>query len=258
MSTKPDTRQIPDDILQAAIDAACSSLAHEFYMNSATLSPDNSFWPKESNGRLALARGLLARLPSPAASQGSQPAEADPYAELKKAHAEGKVIQYNCASVGYEPEWEDLPDPEFGDGPQSYRIKPEPATFEAHGKTWTRHTPGDPMPCDGEAVIQYLMRDNAWSTEPAGKLRWCKKDNIGDIIGWRYADKPTPEPTQPAPAWQPAVGNVVRLKSGGPVMTITDVDDLHKNIITAWFDGCDAVTMGWPAACLTPAKEAQP
>jgi len=69
----------------------------------------------------------------------------------------------------------------------------KPSTFEAHGKTWTRHTPGDPMPCHGTSKVDILLRNqdigaatNAfansvnWSTIPLEQVQ---------IIGWRYADE---------------------------------------------------------------------
>ena len=45
----------------------------------------------------------------------------DPYAELKAAHAAGKVIQYSCDGKNY---WDDIL-PAWCDGPDRYRIKPE-------------------------------------------------------------------------------------------------------------------------------------
>lgn len=75
------------------------------------------------------------------------------------------------------------------------RIEREDSTtFEAHGHTWTRHTPGDPMPCDGDAVINWLIDDelkvapkdlgvSARSCELCWRL----------IIGWRFADSAKPE-----------------------------------------------------------------
>lgn len=54
------------------------------------------------------------------------PEPADPYAELKAAHAAGKVIQYNCGDER-AAEWEDIEDPEFSGEVSEYRIKPEPA-----------------------------------------------------------------------------------------------------------------------------------
>jgi hypothetical protein len=60
----------------------------------------------------------------------SEPSEKpDPYAELKAAHAAGKMIQINCCTVEH-PNWIDLPSPAFFGKPHEYRIKPETETFE--------------------------------------------------------------------------------------------------------------------------------
>ncbi len=61
MSTKPDTRQIPDDILQHAIDEAFSEANH----SPLTAIKGSPSWTQTAHVRLALARGLLARLPEP-------------------------------------------------------------------------------------------------------------------------------------------------------------------------------------------------
>jgi hypothetical protein len=65
---------------------------------------------------------------------------------------------------------------------QSWRI-PRP------GDDWTPHTPGDPIPCDGEAIVQYQMRDGTTSRRPekAKALDW--RSLLGaewEIIAWRY------------------------------------------------------------------------
>jgi len=183
-----------------------------------------------------------------------EPAEKpDPYAELKKAHAEGKVIQYNYGSDA-SPAWKDIDDPEFGDGSECYRIKPELKTFEAHGKTWTKHTPGDAMPCAREAIIQCLFADgNVWYADaPAQQFRWSKLDSIADIIGWRYADKPLVM----SPEWNPQVGDVVRLKSGGPLMTTRGIDkDDPSDSWCHWFDGNRSCLELFPTACLKPSTK---
>lgn len=205
------------------------------------------------------------------------PEPADPYAELKAAHAAGKVIQFigedRLGPVAVRPPFEvfrvqDLriaepdhrPEPAFqlpppppgmrwhredgwkeGDLPQGYRpcVKDEreaisgymeslpdrnsrlgwvgatyhssgldfysvhhrttrPLTFEHAGKTWTWHRPGDPMPCDGERIVAWLMRDEGrgYLTGPAAgsgckgipptSLNW---ETDTTIIGWRYADE---------------------------------------------------------------------
>jgi uncharacterized protein YodC (DUF2158 family) len=160
MSTKPDTRQIPDDILQAAIDAACEETHtnHPRTCGQLVLVKEYfpSGWPNEKPARLALARGLLARLPPPADSQDSRPAD--------------------------QP-----------------LLQPEPEVF-VNGA-------GNPV-------------------------------------------------SPPVPAWQPAVGDTVRLKSGGPVMTLsTWIGDFVK---CQWFDNGTLKAGRFDPECLTPAKEAQP
>ena len=119
--------------------------------------------------------------------------------------------------------------------PEASQPEPEPATFQAHGKTWTRHTPGDPMPCKESDMIWPLFRGGAMEQKPheAGSYVWGNfyKEDLG-IIGWRYADEPTPEPVH---QWQPAVGDVVMLKSGGQKMTVVQVDGTDCRAM--WFNG---------------------
>lgn len=99
--------------------------------------------------------------------------------------------------------------------------KPEPETFEAHGKTWTHHTPGDPMPCDGEVKI-YCIGNMKGVTHEAYPAKWWNWSEQSCIIGWRYADEPKQNlvPDKTKDVWTPQVGEVVRLKSGGPLMTV--------------------------------------
>jgi uncharacterized protein YodC (DUF2158 family) len=151
-----------------------------------------------------------------------------------------------------------------GHGPEA---KAEPATFEAHGKVWTRHTPGDPMPCDGKDFI-FILNLKGEPTHESGYVyekRPARVTNWSNVSAWLYADEPSkaqqdaaeakPEPAQP---WTPAVGDTVRLKSGGPVMTVCCLTP-EGATGCAWFDdgGC-LDTKAFPAACLTPAKEGQP
>jgi hypothetical protein len=62
----------------------------------------------------------------------------------------------------------------------------------------------------------------------------------------------------PVPAWQPAVGDVVRLKSGGPVMTVAMISLMPGNDVRCVYITDEAKVCIVPTACLTPAKEAQP
>ncbi len=80
-------------------------------------------------------------------------------------------------------------------------LTPEPKTFTAHGHTWFRHTPGDPMPCDGGRITECLWRAELEGTYlaqafEAREWNWGADPAIPDhhIIGWRYADK-TPSQT---------------------------------------------------------------
>lgn len=70
-----------------------------------------------------------------------------------------------------------------------------PEIFEAHGREWYRHTPGDKMPCDGEMMVKAVLR--------GGDLAYCG-DSVNasyiewgimfyreyDVTGWRPADAP--------------------------------------------------------------------
>ena len=187
------------------------------------------------------------RLPVPAE-------KADPYAELKKAHAEGKVVQFKPHGCP----WEDSEKPDFTAPIACYRIKPEPETFEAHGKTWTRHTPGDPMPCDGERMVYVLTPKTGESEEPckASMYAWTcifrEGDWWGETIGWRYAD----EPLVTSPEWTPQAGDVVRLKSGGPLMTVgCPIEHTIPSVSCAWFDGTTLCSTPIPTACLEPSTK---
>lgn len=223
-----------DTTLQAAIDAAFQTNGSEHCCNLVTSKSRTMYWLDEAPARLNVAKAFLAALP----------AEADPYAELKAAHAEEKVIQsFNCERGDI---WQDCPSPAF-EGGTDYRIKPEPVTFEARGKEWTRHTPGDPTPCDGEAVLDIIYRDQSVNTSwEAENIDW----NFGDMIGWRYAEQPQ--------LWQPAIGDVVRLKSGGPDMTVKDITP-EGLVSCIWFDPngqYDQTTV--PAACLELVRKEKP
>lgn len=187
--------------------------------------------------------------------------EADPYAELKAAHAAGKVIQ--CKLDVADDFWEDIKDPQWGAKPHEYRIKPEPKTFEAHGKTWTRHTPGDPCPVEGHVLLNVLWRwelqesSISFSEERADTIEWGKKEDAryAEVIGWRYADESQPEPALPR---TPAVGDVVRLKSGGPDITVKSLtsDGLVSCI---WFTvNGQYHQLPMPASCLELVRKEKP
>ncbi len=71
---------------------------------------------------------------------------------------------------------------------------PTKPTFRAHGKDWFPHTPGDPMPCDGESKPTVLFADGGTSIGAtlAKDWQWNDAHEGSNIVGWRYAD-PQPE-----------------------------------------------------------------
>ncbi len=82
--------------------------------------------------------------------------------------------------------------------------KPQPETFEAHGLTWIKHTPGDPMPCDGDAFIDVLWRNElppskmttvAHDGSTASEWKWgMTRNGQEDVVGWRYIPPPADAP----------------------------------------------------------------
>jgi len=69
--------------------------------------------------------------------------------------------------------------------------------------TWHKHTPGDPMPVDGDTLVHVCFRveDPAdrrkrGAAEPAKNFRWDCAGTNGDIIAYRIV-----EPAEPAPRW---------------------------------------------------------
>ena len=139
----------------------------------------------------------------------------------------------------------------------------EPETFEHEGKTWTRHTPGDPCPVEGHVLLNVLWRwelqesSIGFSEERADTIEWGKKEDAryAEVIGWRYADESQPEPALPR---TPAAGDVVRLKSGGPDITVKSLtsDGLVSCI---WFTvNGQYHQLPMPASCLELVRKEKP
>lgn len=273
-----------DTTLQAAIDAAFQTNGEKYDGYLVTLS-DHYAWSREDSARLAVAKAFLAAL---------QPAEQS--AEIEKLKAELTQTKKHLIDANRGAQRNAYINQSLAtklnealkraEKAEADSVPAEAATFEAHGKTWTRHTPGDPMPVDTATFIDVLMDDGSVCSNQYVKFA----STWNSITGWRYADEPEPEPepaveaeadpyaelkaahaagkvieckqvrgdwaiikypawiapvkdyrikpepaSEPAQPWTPAVGDVVRLKSGGLDMTVKALtaDGLTSCI---WFD----------------------
>ena len=77
------------------------------------------------------------------------------------------------------------------DGGPKAETKPE--TFELNSKTWFKHVPGDPRPCDPDAFVEVMFSDGDFGYHVGDRGKdWDWSDNLHhteQIIGWRYADE---------------------------------------------------------------------
>ncbi|MCA3080556.1 MAG: hypothetical protein ING71_17410 [Rhodocyclaceae bacterium] len=62
------------------------------------------------------------------------------------------------------------------------RMAPEKVERE-----WIAHTPGDPMPCDGETLVVYKLTDGLERKTKAGRLNWLHVTEASRIVAWRPA-----------------------------------------------------------------------
>jgi uncharacterized protein YodC (DUF2158 family) len=102
----------------------------------------------------------------------------------------------------------------------------------------------EPTPAAGIArSCQFCGSTLLWSEE-----RGAHCDGCDEYDEWLSEQTP--------PVWQPAVGDTVKLKSGGPVMVAETVR--RDNAFCRWFDMNGVNGLHFQAACLVSAKEAQP
>lgn len=117
------------------------------------------------------------------------------------------------------------------------RDEPEPQTewqylqvptFEAHGFTWNKHVPGDPMPCDPDAEVVYLnSRDYISAPVRADYLVW---EQYSAIIGWRYAEEAKPDLVAISGKVDTVWWDLADGPDLGPVIEIPDVTD-HRQMV---------------------------
>lgn len=110
--------------------------------------------------------------------------------------------------------------------------------FEHGGKTWFRHTPGDPMPCYGSALTNTICQAEIddiplMNARPAEAWSWGKGTSV---IGWRYADSEQKQPVGDDWVSMPA-GQAVIAREGVPCAAFDD--DLSEPIFGI------PVAIGW-------------
>jgi len=126
--------------------------------------------------------------------------EADPYAELKKAHAEGKVIQ-GCI----RGHWIDCPHPTWKYPANTYRIKPD----EIPWIEWR----GGPCPLKDEEVESFEFKTSIGPGGPCSKpssWNWSHNDHCGDIIAYRVLKWREPKPKVPLGSEDVPPGSVIK------------------------------------------------
>lgn len=116
----------------------------------------------------------------------------DPYAELKAAHAEGKVIQCEQHSFGSRY-WRAIDNPQWDAEPSLYRIKPDEAPWiEWHGGK---------CPLSDEEVEEWQIKwaNGDITTNPKAAPSdyiWTKLNSPDDIAAYRVTKWRKPAPKQ--------------------------------------------------------------
>ena len=116
----------------------------------------------------------------------------DPYAELKAAHAEGKVIQFEQHFLGSKY-WYAIDNPQWDEEPSRYRIKPdENPWIEWHGGK---------CPLKDEEVEEWQIKwaNGDITTNPKASPSnyiWTKLNSPDDIAAYRVTKWRKPAPKQ--------------------------------------------------------------
>jgi hypothetical protein len=117
----------------------------------------------------------------------------------KGARAERAVAEWAGLRVGYlwsergdgfRLTWEDdTPHPEWVDAPHEvtqHKLQTNGSKTQPDPDGWIPHVPGDPMPCDGEMLVDVMMsgyEDNVGT--PADVWSWRKDQGCYNIEAWR-------------------------------------------------------------------------
>jgi len=314
MSTDTRHPQYDDATLLAVMDDACQETHTKHPEVGGTILLASDFntvaWPAEKPARLALARGLLARLPEPTppTADGKTPGQvafeawgnqSDEWHKSLCSNWQAAASAVLAAFGGAEIlRWKDAAQSIREEiNKQQDRAEKAEAELARKNEMWEnqmiviRRLQLQVEELEDKSYLSTLRPIAEAGEVPDGAVRYYfiqhpgffgtgaqrpspKDTHYADIylpeasqpaVEAEKAEKPEPSIREvldaipvypPAQPWQPAVGEPVRLVSGGPEMTVTHTDS--DNIIVAWFDLSEVNTMNFPAACLVSAKEAQP
>jgi hypothetical protein len=232
LATPPDGRPLhnPDNLTaeqvglgyRLALQDESASQPHEVWEQNKwrkALTGPGSFGIYRSTYRLPLS------VPWPEAKPEAPPFKLPPPPPGMRWHREDGWKQddlpHGCRPLAEGEELNPGDEGDYGDGfmrfsggngvmfPQYLYRTTRPLTFTHEGKEWTWHRPGDPMPCDGESLIEAVYGKHKDSRK-AADYNW---DSRTSVFGWRYADE-KPDPYAELKAAH-AAGKVIQVMSAG-------------------------------------------
>jgi uncharacterized protein YodC (DUF2158 family) len=232
---------IKDATLQSAVDAAMQTVETGTPHPNLETRNDNNYWSREAPARLHLARALLDNLPDPTPSvaDGKTPGQV---AFESWTNSPPSCDSHQWLDVCVKTSWEAAAS----------------AVLAAFGNPSQLRPLSEAGPVPNGCVRVFASMEEKWHL---GSEPFMQDSHFADIR--LPADEPTPEPlvtkTDSLPKWTPTVGDTVRLKSGGPVMTLEIVKNVKKDsVFCRWFDANGINGLLFPIAALKPAKEEQP
>lgn len=230
---RPQARPGPWPGQQEAIDAAFAACS----ITPLTTVGATLFFERQSAARLAIAQAYDAARPQAAEIARLKAELENVTRRLQAAKGQGEAMSKNipgdkCPLCGADEIASDTPRTTYACGSSDYDGRPD--TFHPGDKC-------EPQP-QAVAVNEQAQLEPAaqpWTPENAKAF----EEFQGELRETWDKDK----------AWTPAVGDTVRLKSGGPAMTVTGVDPL--SLMCAWMNADDELQVEpITTLCLEPAK----